>query len=407
MEAPTVTPDEVAAAAGSESPSDSESPKPSKLEPISLFLEPRLFRTHILQAIKVLGHAAVIYVIFSAIGVLLFMTLYMIFGRAEYAGQGFWATAWFFFRKSAKVYWAYGNWRATKMGWLETVYRDCVGVCMLGKIVTGMMIPNNPIEFSEFFIVTTKNVPEGKATESKATEDKVTEKRRIKLRYWIMLPVGSLLHDPQLRVLLIQDGAFYEGEGELVAMLQDKQEYTRIRGVRSWTLDSETSKTILDELVKNDTKYKMVFMISGTLVDGRQYFSEHRYTIHDRFDADDYLSIRKKEYPKGLERKEDIPYKMYINFNMAYKGEDNDLKIYYKPSKSVWAGKKEITDIIEVDDWYNWVFKGIQGRINLIFNRLILWQYDKERPIFKKITDEKSDGQDGKKGEAKKNVEKT
>ena len=98
---------------------------------------------------------------------------------------------------------------------------------------------------------------------------------------------------------------------------------------------------------------------------------------------------------------------MYINFNMAYKGEDNDLKIYYKPSKSVWAGKKEITDIIEVDDWYNWVFKGIQGRINLIFNRLILWQYDKERPIFKKITDEKSDGQDGKKGEAKKNVEKT
>lgn len=402
MEAPTVTPDEVAAAAGSASPSDSESPKLSKREPISLFLEPRLFRTHIRQAIGVLLHAAVIYVIFSAIGVLLFMALYMIFGRAEYAGQGFWATAWFFLKKSAKVYWAYGNWRATKTGWFETVYRDCVGVCMLGKIVTGMMIPNNPIEFSEFFIVTTKNVPD-----CKATEGKVTEKRGIKLRYWIMLPVGSLLHDPQLRVLLIKDDAFYEGEGELIAKLQDKQEYSRIRGVRSWTLDSETSQTILDELEKENTKYKMVFMISGTLVDGRQYFSEHRYTIHDRFDADDYLSIRKKEYPKGLEKKEDIPYKMYINFNMAYKGEDRDLKIYYKPSKYVRSGKEIITNVIEVDDWYNWVFKGIQGRINLMFNRLILWQYDKERPIFKKVTDEKSGGQDGKKGEAKKNVEKT
>ena len=400
MSAPTITPDEVAA--GGVSQRDSGYPKLSKLEPISLFLEPHLFYTHICQAIGVLVHAAVIYVIFSAIGVLLFMTLYMIFGRAEYAGQGFWATAWFFFRKSAKVYWAYGNWRAAKMGWLETVYRDCVGVCMLGKIVTGMMIPNNPIEFSQFFIVTTKNVPDGKAT-----EDKATEKRGIKLRYWIMLPVGSLLHDPQLRVLLIKDDAFYEGEGELVAKLQDKQEYSRIRGVRSWTLDSETSQTILDELEEENTKYKMVFMISGTLVDGRQYFSEHRYTIHDRFDADDYLSIRKKEYPEGLEKKEDIPYKMYINFNMAYKGEDEDLKIYYKPSKFVRAGKKEITDIIEVDDWYDWVFKGIQGRINLIFNRLILWKYDKERPIFKKITDEKSDGQDGKKGEAKKNVEET
>lgn len=402
MAAPTVTSDTVVAAAGGASPSDSESPKLSKLEPIRLFLEPRLFRTHILQAIKVLGHAAVIYVIFSAIGVLLFMALYMIFGSAEYAGQSFWATAWFFLKKSAKVYWAYGNWRATKTGWFETVYRDCVGVCMLGKIVTGMMIPNNPIEFSEFFIVTTKNVPDGEAT-----EDKTTEKRRIKLRYWIMLPVGSLLHDPQLRVLLIKDDAFYEGEGELVAMLQDKQEYTRIRGVRSWTLDSKTSQTILYELGKEDTEYKMVFMISGTLVDGRQYFSEHRYTIHDRFDADDYLSIRKKEYPKGLEKKEDIPYKMYINFNMAYKGEGNNLKIYYKPSKYVRSGNEKITNVIEVDDWYNWVFKGIQGRTNLMFNRLILWQYDKERPIFKKITDEKSDGQDGKKREEKNNVEKT
>ena len=62
MSAPTITPDEVAA--GGVSQRDSGYPKLSKLEPISLFLEPHLFYTHICQAIGVLVHAAVIYVIF-------------------------------------------------------------------------------------------------------------------------------------------------------------------------------------------------------------------------------------------------------------------------------------------------------------------------------------------------------
>lgn len=262
------------------------------------------------------------------------------------------------------------------MAFFEMVYRDCVGVCMLGKIVTGMMIPNNPIEFCDFFII---------------TKDEKTKKAKIKLRYWIMLPIGSLLHDPELRVLLIDDDAFYEGEGELDAKLQCDCEYSGIRGVRALTLDAEITAQILEELKKEKTKYKMVFMISGTLVDGRQYFSEKRYTFEDKLIADDYLSIRKKEYPKGLERKEKIPYKMYINFKMAYRVQGDRLRIYYKPSKYVRAKKEKITDIIELDDWYKQTFKGIQGRINLIFNRLILWEYDHERPIFKKLEDEETD----------------
>ena len=351
--------------------------KLSTLKHRRLFLEPRLFRTHILQAIEVLGKALATYVVISGIGVLLFAVLYNLIGGAdEYIGKCPLATAWYFIKKSCKVYWSYGEWSATRGAFFEMVFRDCVGVCMLGKIVTGMMIPNNPIEFCDFFIV---------------TKDEKKKKDKIKLRYWVMLPIGAFLHDPKLRVLLINDDAFHAGEGKLDAKLQCDCEYSGIRGVRALTLDEDNSRQILAELGKKETKYKMVFMISGTLVDGRQYFSEKRYTIKDKLIADDYLSIRKKEYPEGLERKEKIPYKMYINFKMAYRVRDNKLRIYYKPSKYVRAKKEKITGIIELDDWYKQTFKGIQGRINLIFNRLILWQYDLERPMFKKLEDEKTD----------------
>lgn len=377
METSTITPDKIVATSDSTPPQDPDYKKMSILKSCRLFLEPRLFRTHIIQAIEVLGKAVATYAIISGIGVLLFAALYRLVGGAnEYIGRCPLATAWYFIKKSCKVYWSYGEWRATRLAFFEMVFRDCVGVCMLGKIVTGMMIPNNPIEFCDFFII---------------TKDEKTKKDKIKLRYWIMLPIGALLHDPKLRVLLINDGAFHTGEGKLDAKLQCDCEYSGIRGVRALTLDAETTAQILKELEKEGTKYKMVFMISGTLVDGRQYFSEKRYTIKDKLIADDYLSIRKKEYPEGLERKKKIPYKMYMNFKMAYRVQDNKLKVYYKPSKYVRAKREKITDIIELDDWYKQTFKGIQGRINLIFNRLILWKYDLERPMFKRITDEKVD----------------
>lgn len=377
METSTITSDKVAAASGSKYPQDPDYKKMSTLTSRRLFLEPLLFRTHIIQAIEVLGKAVATYTIISGIGVLLFAALYRLVGGAnEYVGRYPLATAWYFIKKSCKVYWSYGKWSATSLAFFEMVFRDCIGVCMLGKIVTGMMIPNNPIEFCDFFII---------------AKDEKTKKDKIKLRYWIMLPIGALLHDPKLRVLLINDDAFHEGEGKLDAKLQCDCEYSGIRGVRALTLDENISGEILEELKKEKTKYKMVFMISGTLVDGRQYFSEKRYTIKDKLFADDYLSIRKKEYPKELERKETIPYKMYINFKMAYQVQGDKLKIYYKPNKYVRAKREKITDIIELDDWYKQTFEGIQGRINLIFNRLILWQYDHERPIFKKITDEKAD----------------
>lgn len=383
MGVPTKTQDEVAAASGSAHPEEPKYQKLSELKPLKLFLEPHLFCTHFLQAIGVLWHAAATYILLSGMGVLLFTGLYMIFGHAEYAERDFFATAYFFFKKSVKVYWGYGEWRATRMGLLETIYRDCVGVCMLGKIVTGMMIPNNPIEFSNFFIV--------------------TDNQQIKLRYWIMLPVGSLLHNPRLRVMLIEDRKFYEGDGTLKARYKKGWEYSGIRGVRSLTLDEKTSKTILKGLRDETHEYKMVFMISGGLVEGRQYFSEKRYTLEDMLYADDYLSIRKENCSQNDKIRKNLPDKIYINFNMAYKNGSKpeseaenkteirptkDSLIYFRPTKHLKKKKliatdREITKIILVgtgEDWHSWVLGGHQGRINKLLNKIILRKYDNLKP---------------------------
>lgn len=344
--------------------------KLTEVRPLKLFMEPWLFPTHVYQAIKVLVDAALTYLVISSVGVLLFTVLYWIIEDISVrSNESFWETGLAAIKQSCKVYWAYGEPKSSWLAFIETVFRDCIGACMLGKIVSGMMIPNNPIEFSRFFIVT-KNY-------------------EIKLRYWIMLPVGALLHDSKLCIQLINEDEFYKGEGELRPVTKYECKYSGIRGIRSVTLDREISREILNKLEKEESMYKMVFMLSGALVEGRRYFSEKRYTKEDLLYADDYLSIRKDEYPEGLDRKREIPYKMYMNFNMAYAKLNDDLKIFFKPTKYVKSRKrklkeKKITETLEIDQaWYNWIFKGCQGRINRAMNRLILRHYDNEKLIFK------------------------
>ena len=329
----------------------------SEISPLRLFLEPRVFPTHICQAIQVLVDSLKTYMIISLTGVLLFAAIYWIIGCTGNP-----------IKESCKVYWSFdvnAQLALNPMAFIETVYRDCIGVCMLGKIVAGMMVPNNPIEFSNFFIV--------------------TKNGRIKLRYWIMLPIGALLHNPELRIMLIEDGEFFSGDGELKAKLKVKWNYSGIRGVRSLTLDEMDSKKILSELMQADTKNKLVFMISGGLVEGRRYFSEKRYTIEDMLYADDYLSIRKDEYPDGLERKADIPDKLYMNFNMAYKKEENRLNIFYKPSKYVKSKNKmlkghKFSEPLRIDqNWYKWMFEGVQGMANVSLNHIVMQKYDRKR----------------------------
>lgn len=129
--------------------------KLTEVRPLKLFMEPWLFPTHVYQAIKVLVDAALTYLVISSVGVLLFTVLYWIIEDISVrSNESFWETGLAAIKQSCKVYWAYGEPKSSWLAFIETVFRDCIGACMLGKIVSGMMIPNNPIEFSRFFIVT-------------------------------------------------------------------------------------------------------------------------------------------------------------------------------------------------------------------------------------------------------------
>lgn len=341
--------------------------KLSEVQPLKLFREPSLFLTHGGQAIRVLMRAVVTYVLISFLGVLLFTIMYGCVGAIENP-----------LFESCKVYWAFGTRSEcipTWMAFFETVFRDCIGVVMLGKIVTGMMLPNNPIEFSNFFIVNNDG--------------------QIVLRYWIMLPVGVVLHKARLRVLLIEDEEMTRGDGALRPKKrgdQVTQDFWGIRGVRTLELSEKLSKSILRELKNPETKYKMRFNISGSLVEGREYFSEKVYTIADMLRADDYLKTLKKEYPEHLDRREDMPDKMYMNFNMAYRMSGEDVKIYYRPTRYVRSKKqkekkeerRKIDGFLEIatgEEWNKWMLENRQGRINKAINQLILFEYDKDRPI--------------------------
>lgn len=354
------------------SKTDQEREKNINVEPIGnvaglkFFPEPRIFLVHVLQTFKVMAGAVVTYLKISCVGVLLFSLLFFISGVDGPI------------KESCKIYWSFGTSGAAVprlLAFVETVYRDFVSVCMLGKIVAGLIIPNNPIEFSKFFIV--------------------NKNGEIQLRYWIMLPVGNLLHAPRLRIMLIKDEEFTKGDGPLNAEVDESWTYSGIRGIRTHTLDIELSKTILKELKKEETKCKMAFMISGALVEGRQYFSEQKYTYEDLLYADGYLNTRNDEDPTNgggesmpvLKKKGKLPPRMYMNFNMAYRKE-GDRKIYFfKPFKPVrlkgqklWDKKCEkILDMSE--DWGKWVFFGLRGKVNRRINKMAIWKYDNKNPL--------------------------
>lgn len=149
-------------------------------------------------------------------------------------------------------------------------------VFLVGTFISQQMKPVNPIEFSKYVAYNNDN-------------------NHYSFRYWIVLPQGSYLYNPVVRVVVTDEAELIRGVNKLSPLFEKEEHYYSFRGVRYFRISGQDATELTNALQGNDDLI-ISFFIVGYNADGTIYSSIQHYTKDDIRFGYEFVSIREKEY---------------------------------------------------------------------------------------------------------------